>query len=1582
MCSQGYQSVAQKPEEDGDSVKSEEDPYATISAALGLSYRKQQRLIVVQWILLAVLLVAISGIFRKGQTMHGRCPYQSIDRPLPDHIYSPAEKVVQYKNLAFTPSIMPNLTKYQGPPTPENFAAWEDLYSFGISRIPMSEAAKLVNKTVPIPDYPGEYVIELDVFHQLHCLNMIRLKIWAGEGYQDLGFNITNINMNHVDHCIDSMRQSFMCSSDISPIPWEWYEEKHRAIGLPNALHTCRDFNAIREWAIEHEAKNFDIKRRYKHILTNLARGNTTRPAKRHVRPRRRAWVRPRLPPSFPVPSPRTPPNEARVSTVEIPASAEPSISTEALPDVQQYGPQDYGHSVSQGLVDSILFGDFMPGDPAPDNGEGIPAIDTGFPLFMSQGDNDEAPALDNGSSVLISSSGNNETVELNSRFPLPRTQPNPVGMYTLDKEVFDRAQQADQPRILIELPLSGRKIDPFYCSVSVDKWWYSWEKENPTKSNVASHVGRIMETELGTQLFGAKRCTRCQTEGLECWVYSEYAASRVKFAGTNCARCRAHPVSYGCSFAKRRRNGQTSGIPGTSGTVPGQRRLLKKNMIMEHWPSYSMDSRVMSPQHQPDAAMDDDAELGREERMQALTHTEPLSPASGPSFFQHFRSLFVSPEPYHNSVTIEYKDWHNADIQCRALAIPPPPACGLSEERPIMAEPLQDGRLVLHAIIPRDYPGGKEGFSSASAKFLRNEQPFGITHIYHGETDIAAYLKMVSENFKEQSKSSSRHKNKDPKGKAIKWKNPATEFGCRYVWAHDLATPHLLYFRVRPIWVNLPALAVVDTNHDEYQNGLENNKEKFVQSALPQIHLNIILKNYKRLFHNSSQEQPEAPGVQFDPTQAWWWNIVEENQRRRHMAQLAVADPTPMTEPTNSEDVTERTGSAGDSSETLADTTIPSDELDDGLSDQEVSQTAPLQDAVPGSADETLPNEKIETTEEHKYDKSKKQEVTSTEGSASAQVQDLDVQSCQSEPADYEEPIGTVETLDSPSYISHSQTVEPLLESEDQSVTNEDDNSEKSTTKRSSVQVIATAEASPVASSSSAGEKADSGTSQKTSKSKKKKKNKNKKSKKPDEASLEQEAVVGTETATTDHSSLATVAEDDDESWNIVTHNKKRQGLAKSKSNESSSQQIDQTMSKMRGAKRPARHLGAFAPPPLMNDAEFPRLPAVPENSSVHHRTFLNSARASGNIAPKSAHANSKNGQTASNYGIAAPLVGTGTPVQPSVPRFRPPVRPGPAAFIQLDSTGFLCAMPDCDKQCCSLDYTSVICPRCGPLSNIRYCSLKHLFDDVKLHWQWCGQFSFLVPARGNLPVVRSPPLMPSFYMWDNPERFRLALHHALDRTGDYFVFSDWRDYMDHGQPVDILDIRCPTRVTHKVLFSDPVMKDRFRRVLGVCLLLSPVQLEFINYIFRMIRDNLREQGVWNDDLNEAVLYQMTLEFGVDLQDWFTGTRHACEVEWIGGSRRRGCRNATCLAELANKYGTQATILEQKTRDIEANFWILRAHRFTHPDVPGMSDEAIQRRTRGEGFPGVFSEDQRLFVRGPGWDYATAELEIEDYEG
>jgi hypothetical protein len=53
--------------------------------------------------------------------------------------------------------------------------------SVGISIISAQEAAQLKIPTLPIPG-TDQYLIELDVFHQIHCLNMIR-KVFHPERY-------------------------------------------------------------------------------------------------------------------------------------------------------------------------------------------------------------------------------------------------------------------------------------------------------------------------------------------------------------------------------------------------------------------------------------------------------------------------------------------------------------------------------------------------------------------------------------------------------------------------------------------------------------------------------------------------------------------------------------------------------------------------------------------------------------------------------------------------------------------------------------------------------------------------------------------------------------------------------------------------------------------------------------------------------------------------------------------------------------------------------------------------------------------------------------------------------------------------------------------------------------------------------------------------------------------------------------------------------------------------------------------------------------------------------------------------------
>ncbi|KAK2749650.1 hypothetical protein FQN57_005872 [Myotisia sp. PD_48] len=173
-----------------------------------------------------------------------------------DHVYSPAQDVISYKSYNFQGGFDEQRTKYQGPPSPEVDSAWKDLYRYGISKIPKEQARLLSNKTVPIPREPGQYIIGLDVFHQIHCLNMIRKRIWRTG--KSLAEEEDQFEVEHIDHCIDAHLQYFMCTADISPIVWNWDFEVKRARPIATIYHTCRDFEAISQWAKDHQLESFD----------------------------------------------------------------------------------------------------------------------------------------------------------------------------------------------------------------------------------------------------------------------------------------------------------------------------------------------------------------------------------------------------------------------------------------------------------------------------------------------------------------------------------------------------------------------------------------------------------------------------------------------------------------------------------------------------------------------------------------------------------------------------------------------------------------------------------------------------------------------------------------------------------------------------------------------------------------------------------------------------------------------------------------------------------------------------------------------------------------------------------------------------------------------------------------------------------------------------------------------------------------------------------------------------------------------------------------------------------------------------
>lgn len=170
-------------------------------------------------------------------------------------LYSPAQDALEYETRVFHESFGKDISIYQQPPSPEVDKAWDELYNFGVTKIPKSIASNLVNKTYRIPGDEEHYVIELDVFHELHCLNMLRkalypeyyppIKVFASPTENHL------FGVMHRGHCIESIRQSLMCSVDISPIVWQWVDRVQEVRVVGNIIHTCRSFDKVRDWALK-----------------------------------------------------------------------------------------------------------------------------------------------------------------------------------------------------------------------------------------------------------------------------------------------------------------------------------------------------------------------------------------------------------------------------------------------------------------------------------------------------------------------------------------------------------------------------------------------------------------------------------------------------------------------------------------------------------------------------------------------------------------------------------------------------------------------------------------------------------------------------------------------------------------------------------------------------------------------------------------------------------------------------------------------------------------------------------------------------------------------------------------------------------------------------------------------------------------------------------------------------------------------------------------------------------------------------------------------------------------------------------
>ncbi|KAF6832650.1 hypothetical protein CPLU01_06046 [Colletotrichum plurivorum] len=168
---------------------------------------------------------------------------------------SPVHDVLEYEDVQFDNAFWKE-SPYKGKPTPELEAKWKELWYYGSFDLPDSYLPALNKSADGIAGDPwaktasGNLLAGLEVFHNLHCLNLVRQYVHKEEfDYSsDPAFHgSADLVVAHVDHCIEALRIRLMCAADVTP-----FLHTNGAKGNQpdfDSQHRCPKYDRIVDWA-------------------------------------------------------------------------------------------------------------------------------------------------------------------------------------------------------------------------------------------------------------------------------------------------------------------------------------------------------------------------------------------------------------------------------------------------------------------------------------------------------------------------------------------------------------------------------------------------------------------------------------------------------------------------------------------------------------------------------------------------------------------------------------------------------------------------------------------------------------------------------------------------------------------------------------------------------------------------------------------------------------------------------------------------------------------------------------------------------------------------------------------------------------------------------------------------------------------------------------------------------------------------------------------------------------------------------------------------------------------------------------
>jgi hypothetical protein len=162
-------------------------------------------------------------------------------------------------NGTFWPQETPSV--FQQRPSPQVDAAWDRIsstYGIAITNQELLKMGKDPSETWPWPKAdapPGSYMGLVDVFHQTHCLNILRRAIFT-EHYGNMRETRKNEQFpfeDHVLHCQYVLLQSIMCHADLEIVTFNKIKNVPGPFANFNVDKKCRNFNDVLVWKEKNE---------------------------------------------------------------------------------------------------------------------------------------------------------------------------------------------------------------------------------------------------------------------------------------------------------------------------------------------------------------------------------------------------------------------------------------------------------------------------------------------------------------------------------------------------------------------------------------------------------------------------------------------------------------------------------------------------------------------------------------------------------------------------------------------------------------------------------------------------------------------------------------------------------------------------------------------------------------------------------------------------------------------------------------------------------------------------------------------------------------------------------------------------------------------------------------------------------------------------------------------------------------------------------------------------------------------------------------------------------------------------------